>query len=159
MTPKAAVSSGGSENLGVSSDVDAPPPRAAEASHAGYTTAMLSAVRPPPSATRVAAYIVVRWCVGRAIYLDACGRDPELRRINLLLRKLARTGGVTAEVVRAEQRQVRTISWLQDIAFELVDDLLEEPSCRVGSPANHSIVEEELPERGGCTMLCEACKE
>ena len=88
---------------------------------------MSNATGPPSAATRSAAYFVVRWCVGRAISQDAVGRDPELRRINLLLRKLARTGGVTAEVVRAEQRQVRTISWLQDIAFELVDDLLEEP--------------------------------
>ena len=30
-----------------------------------------------------------------------------LRRINLLLGKLAKTGGVTAEILRAEQRQVR----------------------------------------------------
>ena len=60
--------------------VDAPPPRAAEASYAGHTTAMLSAVRPPPSSTRVAAYLLVRWCVeeqfpgrgGCMILCEAC---------------------------------------------------------------------------------------
>ena len=89
--------------------------------------AMSNATGPPSEATRSAAYIVVRWCVGRAISQDAVGRDPVLRRISRLLMKLAKTGGVTAEVVRAEQRQVYAISQLQDMAFDLVDDLLEEP--------------------------------
>ena len=77
-----------------------------------------------PSATRGAALCVVRWCVARAISIDAINRDPELWHISRLLKRLTLSGGVTPDLIRAELRQVHTLGRLQDAAFDLVDNLL-----------------------------------
>ena len=70
---------------GATAPTGAPPPGTNGTSH---TTQAAET----SNTTRAAAYLVVRWCVGNAMSQEAVRRDPELRRINLLLRKLAKTG-------------------------------------------------------------------
>ena len=69
----------------------------------------------------------------RAIATYAVDRDAELRSVFQRLTNMMRYGASVADMVSLELRLVNLIGRLHDVVFDLVDDLIQDPTAGADS--------------------------
>ena len=76
---------------------------------------------------KLAASLVVRGGLCRAIFKDAATRGPALRRIHQQLSRVISAGSCMDDVVQLELRQVGRLNALHEEVLDLLHDLLAAP--------------------------------